>query len=148
MIALRKLLEQGVAPDGNQDSSGLTEALGRALRLAAQPGLVVLVSDFRDQQGWERPLGALRLRHAVVAIEVSDPRESELPAVGRLALVDPESGDLIQVNTSSRRLRERFAELERLRREGVAAELRRLGIRHVQLSTDHDWLVELGRRIG
>ena len=123
-------------------------ALGRVNRLATHPGLVVVISDFRDQHEWERPLGALRLRHATVAVEVADPREGELPAAGRLALVDPETGELIQVNSSGARLRERFAALERERRERIAAELRRLGIRHVRLSTDQDWLVELGRRIG
>jgi uncharacterized protein (DUF58 family) len=150
MIALRRLLEEGVAPDREGEASAheLAGALGRVNRLATHPGLVVVISDFRDQHEWERPLGALRLRHATVAVEVADPREAELPAAGRLALVDPETGELIQVNSSGTRLRERFATLERERRELTAAELRRLGIRHVRLSTDQDWLVELGRRIG
>ena len=150
MIALRRLLAEGVAQDREGEASAheLAGALGRVNRLATRPGLVVVISDFRDQQDWESPLGALRLRHATVAVEVADPREGELPAAGRLALVDPETGELIQVNSSGARLRERFAALERERRERIAAELRRLGIRHVRLSTDQDWLVELGRRIG
>jgi uncharacterized protein (DUF58 family) len=150
MIALRRLLEEGVAPDrsGDIEPHELAGALGRVNRLATHPGLVVVISDFRDQHEWERPLGALRLRHATVALEVVDPREGELPAAGLLALVDPETGELIQVNSSGARLRERFAALERERRERIAAELRRLGIRHVRLSTDQDWLLELGRRIG
>ena len=150
MIALRRLLAEGVAPDRAEAGSPheLAGALGRINRLATHPGLVVLISDFRDQEDWERPLGALRLRHATVAVEVADPREGELPAAGRLALVDPETGELIQVNSSHGRLRERFATLERERRERIAAELRRLGIHHVRLSTDQDWLLELGHRIG
>jgi uncharacterized protein (DUF58 family) len=147
MVALRKLLEAGVAIDGERNPEALGDALGRLNRLATQPGLVVVISDFRDQQRWENALGAVRLRHSTVAIEVGDPREAELPAVGRLALVDPETGELIQVNSSSRRLRERFAELERERRQLVAAELRRLGVHHVRLWTDQDWLLELGRHL-
>jgi uncharacterized protein (DUF58 family) len=147
MIALRKLLAEGVAPDGRSEPSALADALGRTLRLATQPGLVVVISDFRDQQRWERPLGALRLRHATLAIEIADPRESELPAVGHLALVDPETGELVHVNSSRRQIRERFAALERERREAVAEELRRLRVDHVALATDQDWLAELGRRI-
>jgi uncharacterized protein (DUF58 family) len=147
LIALRRLLADGVAVDGSNDPDALGDALRRVNRLSTHPGLVVVISDFRDQTRWERPLGAIGLRHATVAIEVGDPREAELPAVGRLALVDPETGALIQVDTSNRRLRERFATLERDRRERVAAELRSLGIRHVRLSTDQDWLLELGRRI-
>ena len=74
------------------------------------------ISDFRDQHAWERPLGSLRVRHSVLAVEVVDPREAELPAVGHLTLVDPETGARLEVNTSRRRVRERFAELERERR--------------------------------
>ena len=80
-------------------------------------------------------------------MEIVDPREAELPAVGVLTLIDPETGARLEVNTRRRRVRERFAELERARREAVAAELRRLRVHHVTLSTDQDWLVELGRRL-
>ncbi len=149
LVAVRKLLEEGVAPDGDAGDPGtLADALARTFKLSRLPGLVAVISDFRDQRDWERPLGALRLRHAVIALEVGDPAETELPAVGRLALVDPESGDLVRVDSSNPRLRERFAALERERREAVASELRRLGVKHIPLFTDRDWLVELGRRIG
>jgi uncharacterized protein (DUF58 family) len=147
MVAVQKLLAEGVAVDGQHHVHGLADALGRLLRLGNQPGLVVVISDFRDQGEWERPLGGLRLRHAMIAVDIADPREAELPALGRLALVDPETGTVVRVDSSNRRLRERFAELEQERRKTVAGEFRRLGIRHIQLSTDQDWLVELGRRL-
>jgi uncharacterized protein (DUF58 family) len=147
MVALRRTLAEGVATDGHHDTSALADALGRVARLARQPGLVVVLSDFRDQHAWERPVGALRMRHSVLAVEVVDPREAELPAVGHLALIDPETGERIEIDTSSRRVRRRFAELERERRELVARELRRLRVDHVELSTDEDWLAALGRRM-
>ncbi|HEY5428301.1 MAG TPA: DUF58 domain-containing protein [Solirubrobacteraceae bacterium] len=147
MVALRRELAAGVAPDGRQDTEALADALARAGRLAGQPGLVVAISDFRDQRGWERPLGSLRIRHSVLAVEIVDPRESELPAVGQLMLVDPETGARVQVNTGRRRVRERFAELERERRQALASELRRLRVHHTTLSTAQDWLVELGRQL-
>jgi uncharacterized protein (DUF58 family) len=147
IVALRRFLGEGVAPDGRHDPGALADALRRAGRLAGQPGLMVVVSDFRDQQAWERPMGSLRVRHSVLAIEIADPREAQLPEVGYLALVDPETGARIEVNTSRRRVRERFAEAERRRREAVAGELRRLRVHHTTLSTDEEWLVELGRRM-
>jgi uncharacterized protein (DUF58 family) len=147
LVAVRRALAEGNAPDGTADPGALSHALLRVGKVARQPGLVAVISDFRDQQGWTRPLGALAARHSVVAVEISDPRESELPAVGRLALVDPESGERIEVDTSRRRVRERFAELERERREEIARELRRLHVEHVALSTDRDWLLDLGRRL-
>jgi uncharacterized protein (DUF58 family) len=87
------------------------------------------------------------VRNAVLAVEILDPRESELPAVGHLALIDPETGGRLEVNTSSRRVRRRFAELERERRDAVARELRRLRVRQVTLATDQEWLLQLGRQL-
>ncbi|HEY2320825.1 MAG TPA: DUF58 domain-containing protein [Solirubrobacteraceae bacterium] len=147
LVALRRRLEAGVAVDGAQDPHAMADGLTRVGRLAGQPGLVVVISDFRDHHGWERPLGSLRIRHSVLALEITDPRETELPAVGHLSLVDPETGAHVEVNTSRRRVRERFAELERERRATVARELRRLRVHHTTLSTDEDWLIELGRRL-
>jgi uncharacterized protein (DUF58 family) len=146
-VALRRTLAEGVSPDGRHDPEALAGALRRAGRLARQPGLVAVITDFRDQSAWEGPLGSLRMRHSVLAIEIVDPREAELPAVGQLALVDPETGARLEVNTSRLGVRERFAELERERRAAVATELRRLRVHHSTLSTEEDWLVELGRRL-
>lgn len=147
MVALRRTLAEGVAPDGENDPGALAAAMRCVSRLARQPGLVVVISDFRDQHAWERPLGSVRIRHSMLAIEVVDPHELELPSVGMLALVDPETGARIEVDTSRRHLRERFAALERERRERVASELRRLRVDRVTLSTGEDWLQSLGRQL-
>ena len=147
MVALRRMLAAGVAPDGQHDEGGLAEALLRVARMARRPGLVVVITDFRDQRDWQRATGSLRLRHSVLAAEIVDPREAQLPAVGHLALVDPETGARVEVDTSNRRVRERFAELERQRRDTLANELRRLRVDHVTLATDHDWLPALGRHL-
>jgi uncharacterized protein (DUF58 family) len=147
IVALRRMLAEGVAPDGRQDRDGFADALGRVGRLARQPGLIVAISDFRDHDRWERPLGALRVRHSLIAVEIADPREAELPAVGHLALVDPETGRRIDVDTSRRGVRQRFGQLEKERRERVARELRRLRVHHVTLSTEDQWLLELGRHL-
>jgi uncharacterized protein (DUF58 family) len=147
LVALRRALAEGVAADGRSDPRALADALGRLGRVAQQPGLVVVVSDFRDQDGWARALGALRARHTVLAIEIHDPREAAMPPVGRIAVIDPETGRRHAIDTSRAAVRDRFAALERERRDELAAELRRLHIDHVALSTDEDWLLALGRRL-
>jgi uncharacterized protein (DUF58 family) len=147
MVAVERAVREGVAVDGAADRSGLQHALVRTGKVATQPGLVVVISDFRDQDGWARSMGALRARHSVLAVEVRDPREAVLPAAGRLALVDPETGDRVTVDTSRRAVREKFAEFEAAGRAAVASELRRLQVGHVVLSTDGDWLRDLGRRL-
>jgi uncharacterized protein (DUF58 family) len=147
LVALRRTLAEGAAPDGTADPRGLADALTRLGTLARLPGLVAIVSDFRDQRDWTRPLGALRARHAVMALEILDPRDEQLPNVGRLRVVDPETGELMEVDTAHAQLRERFAELERDRRTMLARDLRRLHVDRLTLRTDHDWLAELGRAL-
>ncbi len=145
--AVRAALDGGVAPDGTHEPTALADALVHLRKIAGQPGLVVLVSDLRDQEGWVAALGALRARHSVLVVEPRDPREAALPAVGHLALVDPETGALVEVDTSSHRLREEFARIEAAARAEVAGELRKLRVEHVVLSTGDDWLRQLGRTL-
>jgi uncharacterized protein (DUF58 family) len=118
----------------------LDDALRRTARLARGRSAVFVVSDFRRAGDWRS--GALRLaaRHHVTAVEIRDPREQALPDVGDLWLVDPETGRQLRVDTSSRRLRERFAARAAAEREELAEMLRSSGIDHVVLSTSGDWL--------
>ena len=98
--------------------------------------------------GWTRALGRAGARATRCWPSRSATRASaSCPPVGRLAVVDPETGERVEIDTSRARVRERFAALERERREGVARELRRLHVDHVELSTDRDWLLDLGRRL-
>jgi uncharacterized protein (DUF58 family) len=147
VVALRRALSDGTAVDGVHDPHALADALGRIGRVARLPGLVVVISDFREQHDWARPLGMLRARHAVLAVEVHDPREASIPPVGRIAVVDPETGRRVEVDTSRPRVRAKFEALERERRDTLAGELRRLRVDHAPLGTDEDWLLQLGRRL-
>jgi uncharacterized protein (DUF58 family) len=147
LAAVRRVLAEGVASDGSADDGALTRALGRTARAASQTGLVVVVSDFRGPRSWRRDMAALGARHSLLAVEVRDPREAALPAAGNLALVDPESGRRLTVDSSDGRLRARYERAERERREGVAEDLRRSGAEHVALTTAGDWLRELGRTL-
>jgi uncharacterized protein (DUF58 family) len=142
LLGLLTTLRSEPEPDGSGATS-LGEALMRAGNLALQRGLVVVVSDFRGPIDWRPQLLRLRARHALLAVEVRDPREQELPAVGDLWLVDPETGRQLRVDTNSRRLRQRFAARAAQEREALADTLRRAGADHLVLSTAGDWLREL-----
>ncbi len=144
LTGLRRALTEGVAPDG-QGGEELAPALTRIRRLARGPGLVCVISDFRSPLDWSRALRGLSVRHAVLAAEIRDPRETALPAIGQLALVDPESGRRLTVDTSSPVLRQRYADAERAGRAEVARTLRACRAEHVLLSTEGPWLRELGR---
>ena len=87
----------------------------------------------------------LGVRHDVVAIEVVDPRELELPDVGVLTLMDPETGALHEVQTADPALRQRYADAAGAQRADIARALRAAGAAHLRLRTDSDWLLDMVR---
>jgi uncharacterized protein (DUF58 family) len=143
LALLHRLEERGRAAGG--PSTTLAEALRRIRMTAKRRGLIVLITDLIDQSPWERELRALALRHEVVVVELRDPRESSLPAVGLLMLVDPETGQRLEVQTSNAAVRARFAEAAAARQAGNARQVRATGAAHLVLSTDRDWLYDVVR---
>jgi uncharacterized protein (DUF58 family) len=121
------------------DLAGAFDHLVRALRRRA---IVIAISDFLDE-GYERRLRALSGRHDVVAIHLSDPREEELPAAGLLTLRDAETGQPILVDTSSRRVREAFAQRAAERRRATEAALRSARVDTIAVRTDEDYVEPL-----
>ena len=142
LVALLQALrrEPDLEPMGPTSLGG---ALTRIGRLARRRSVIVVVSDFRGPRDWRPRLLQLAARHDVVAVEIQDPREQELPDVGDLWLVDPESGRQLRVDTRSRKLRQRFGEEAAADRNALARELRSLGVPHLTLSTSGDWLRRL-----
>jgi len=138
---LASLREEGLdVSDRPVGSTSLGEALSRTGVAAQQRSLVTVVSDFRGPRDWRIPLLGLAGRHDVVAIEIRDPREQALPDLGELWLVDPESGRQIRVDTGDAKLRRRFAAAADDERLELRRTLTSVGVRHVVLTTEGDWL--------
>jgi uncharacterized protein (DUF58 family) len=136
------------APEGSQAqplAGDLAAAMEATQRVARRRGLVVVISDFLEPRDWERPFRGLASHHDVLAVEIVDPRELELPPVGLLMLVDPESGRRVEVQTTSAKLRARFAAAATNQRSAIAGAIRRAGVDHLQLRTDRDWLRDIVR---
>ncbi|WP_191304878.1 DUF58 domain-containing protein [Lentzea cavernae] len=139
---IRKIAEIDRAPEGTRgDLAALLEQLRRPPR---RRGLIVVISDFLGGMEWQRPLRALSARHDIVAIEVVDPRDVDLPEVGTVVLSDPESGRQREV-TASALLRKEFNAAAAEHRAEVAAGLRRAGAGHLVLRTDSDWIADTVR---
>lgn len=143
-------------PDAARGSSlSLTEAITLLNNAQRKRGLRVIVSDFIDLSdassdpdtptSWEKAVRQLAMRHQVIAIEVIDPRELDIPDVGTVLLRDPETGEVRELNTGSRGVRRRYAAAARLQRERTARALRRAGAGHLVLRTDRDWIADTAR---
>ena len=139
---LRAIARTRIRP-GRADLGELIDLLNRPPR---RRGVAVVISDFMAPvEGWARPIRKLGVRHDVLAIEVVDPRELELPDVGVLTLADPETGALHEVQTADPALRARYAEAAGNQRGEIARALRAAGTAHLRLRTDTDWLLDVVR---
>lgn len=133
------------APRAERGEVGLGETLDRLGRVARRRGLATVVSDFLDPPDqWRHPLATLGLRHQVVAAEVLDPRELDLPPLGYVELIDPESGRTREVHVT-KAVQARFAEAARQQRQVIGDTIRSAGADHLTVRTDGDWLLELVR---
>ncbi|TQM03967.1 uncharacterized protein DUF58 [Pseudonocardia kunmingensis] len=139
---LRRVASTPRAAEGTRGD--LAAAIEQLRRPPRRRGLAVVISDFLGEPEWERALRALSARHELLAVEVLDPREVELPDVGTVVLADPETGRQREVTITPLLARE-FAAAAAEHREQVAAALRRCGAAHLTLRTDSDWIADVVR---
>jgi uncharacterized protein (DUF58 family) len=128
------------------------KALDVANRLLHRRAVVFLISDFESPKSTpaarvdlRRAMRRTNRRHDLIAVHVEDPREKELPDVGIVALEDAESGEVIELDTASAKIRNRFKEqsLERGRR--LVNDFRSEGIDTLQLLTNAPYMPALQR---
>jgi uncharacterized protein (DUF58 family) len=127
------------------EAGDLSGAIDLIRRTARRRGMAVVISDFLGSPTWDRSLRALSQRHEVIAVEVIDLREIELPDVGLISVVDPETGRRRLVDTSAIAVRERYGQLAERRRAELAASLKSCGADHLTLRTDRDWVLDFVR---
>ena len=137
-----------VKPEEAGGRTDLVRAVSAMGRIARHRGAVVVISDFPLQPGLEQALGAIGRRHELVTIEVRDPRERDLPAVGPVDLRDLETGRRRLVDTSDPRFQTRFAAAVEATDRARDAMLARAGARHVIVETGSDWVLPLARSLG
>ncbi|MBB6171822.1 uncharacterized protein (DUF58 family) [Nocardiopsis mwathae] len=139
------------ATPGTAGGAAFADAVDDLARTRGRRGLRVVISDFLDtppEAGapvpWERPLRRLAARHQVLAVEVVDPREIDLPDIGLVTMTDPESGRTREVHLSAK-VRRDYRAAALAQRSAVRAGLRRCGVPHLVLRTDRDWVVDMAR---
>ncbi|MGH2731851.1 MAG: DUF58 domain-containing protein [Actinomycetota bacterium] len=143
--ALRLLQLLDDEPPAERVGSRLDLALEETGRVVRRRSIIVVVSDWLDAGAWEDPLRRLAHRHEVIAVEIRDPREYLLPAVGPLVLEDPETGRQIEIDTSRPGLREAFRAAGEVASHQRALALAGAGAARLEVCTDRDWLADLIR---
>ena len=147
--------------DARRRGTDVVRALEYANHVLKRRAVVFLLSDFlvppRGTTGaaavsalapgspLRRTLEITARRHDLVGVVVSDPREAELPDVGRVVLEDAESGEQVELDTHDAATRQRFAAAAQERRGTVLQALRGAGIDTLELSTALPYLAALLR---
>ena len=112
--------------------------LRNALNSIRRRSLVLIISDFISEPGWEKPLSLLNQHHEVLAIRLWDPREMELPDIGVVMMEDSETGEQLYVDTHDRKFRQRFHEAALKREAALSESFKRAGVDALSLSTEDD----------
>jgi uncharacterized protein (DUF58 family) len=145
----------------------LNQALEFLLRVTPHKAIAVVISDFIGSPATRRSRGRqlrpqlmlleslaqasftmlrqVNRRHDVVAVQIADPYELELPALGRLVLEDAETGEIVEVSTGDARKRAAFAERQARAQADLMRLFRSAGIDAMQLRTDQPYTVTLGK---
>lgn len=122
----------------------ISEALSFLNRVTRRKAVCFLVSDFLASE-YEPALRIARRRHDLIPIVVTDPREMTLPNVGLIELEDPETGEAALIDTTSRSLRERYANRMRAQREERETMFRRMDTSTIDIRTDQSYVEPLVR---
>lgn len=119
-------------------------ALDYLNRIQRRKAVVFVISDFLDtKSSLYNTLALTNQRHDLIGIALSDPRESEMPPVGLITLEDAETGEMVEIDTGNRSIRERYSQLAAARRAEFQAGMRKKGLDWIEASTEGPYLPAL-----
>lgn len=137
--AVMRLVREVLAAEETRRGTDIAAALRFLNNVQKRKAVVFLISDFMDTD-YERELRVASKKHDIICCTVSDPREAELPDVGLIQVEDPETGELIVVDTGSPAFRRQFGERAQREGEALRALLRRLKTDTIEVSTDRPFI--------
>lgn len=140
--AVMRLVREVLAADETREGTDIAMALRFLNNVQKRKAVVFLVSDFQDT-GYEKELRVTARRHDVIACSITDPCEFSLPNVGLVELQDPETGELLLVDTAARKTRQAFAQQARVEHAKLLQLLRRTGLDVIELATDASYIDEV-----
>ncbi|WP_309398383.1 DUF58 domain-containing protein [Cerasicoccus maritimus] len=122
--------------------TNISEAIKFLERVSARPAVVVVISDFMDE-GFERAMKSANQRHEMMALNLVDQRDFELPRVGWVTLQDPETGDFVEINTNKKKVRAAYTERAMARYRSLHHKLCSGGVPALDIYTDRPYFVDL-----
>lgn len=124
--------------------TNIGEALDYLGKVIRKKATMFLVSDFIETD-FKRPLSLLNKRHDVIAVTVRDKAEISLPGIGLIEFADAETGEIILIDTSSRKFRNQYSNTTALRFDELKNMLRTINVDCISISTDKPYIQDLVR---
>ena len=145
VLNLMRLMRSRPRDTAAGGGTSLADLLNAAAGTIKRRSLVLVVSDFISQPGWEDTLARLAQRHEVVAVRLFDPLEMALPELGLVTGEDAETGEQLFIDTSDPGFRKRYEAEAEAREAALREALAHAGADTLELSTDDDLLESLLR---
>jgi uncharacterized protein (DUF58 family) len=120
----------------------IAAALDYLGRVQSRRAVVFVISDFQAE-GFERSLRVLGRRHDVIAVSISDSKESSLPALGLIELEDAETGESVLIDTGKSEVRKRYEALCLGRDRTLSDLLRSVGIDRIVVETGRAYIRDM-----
>jgi uncharacterized protein (DUF58 family) len=124
--------------------TNIGEALDYLGKVIRKKATMFLVSDFIEAD-FKRPLSLLNKRHDVIAVTVRDKAEISLPGIGLIEFADAETGEIILIDTSSRKFRNQYSNTAAVRFDELKNMLRTINVDCISISTDKPYIQDLVR---
>ena len=144
-----RVIREVLAYEPQHTGTNISAAIEHIGRVLKRKSVVFLLSDFIGAEELRRPLSVLNRTHDMIALKIRDPREAELPPMGFAQFEDPETGEMVFVDTFNPRIRRAYAEAAQRNHAAVQQLLRQLRVDVAEIDTDKHYLdpiVQLFRR--
>lgn len=130
--------------DFKAENSGtnISEALRYLTNVIKKKSTAFIVSDFMDE-GFEKAVQIANYKHDLIAIRVTDERETDIPNIGIARVMDAESGKTIWIDTSNRRVREHYSQIIREKMKKLDTTFGKYGIDSAKVYTGKDYVKPL-----
>ena len=139
LYVIRELID--FQPDKKQ--TNIAQALKYLTNAIKKRCTAFLISDFIDKDGFKEALTIANRKHDVVAIQVYDRRETELPAVGLMKIKDAETGQERWIDSSSARVRAAYKEWWHRRQAAMNDSFKKCRVDSVSVRTEDDYVKAL-----
>lgn len=134
-----RMVRDMLAFESKKNGTNISLALDYIQNVSDRRSIVFLVSDFCDTQ-WEHKLKIVGMKHDIIALNIKDPMEVELPKAGLIKVIDSETSEPLVIDSSSSRVRKEYKKQAFIRNKELREKLNKCGVSQINIETDKEWV--------